>query len=270
MEKCPPAEACRDAFERMSRATVQMCLSTTGFGAQAEVAGSRLGASLRPWPSVSHSSKSQKANRRELRPSQTPITQSQHSQARHERGAPKFDMNLDGLFTDRTSANQNQATGGRRSNRGQRPPYQVQQAISLQPEQSREQYSSNAPYMQSYGGYDGSPPQQQQQQPFIYANSPQSVSSGGAPQGYTPPPNPEQETLAPISLDFLDLQNAETGPDGNPTFNPMSLPSFGQGTQGTGLNLGFGMEVDYQHDWSEGGGYDLFDGFFFGGSNTGV
>ncbi|ODH46942.1 hypothetical protein GX48_06979 [Paracoccidioides brasiliensis] len=35
MEKCPPAEACRDAFERMSKATVQMCLSTTGFGSHA-------------------------------------------------------------------------------------------------------------------------------------------------------------------------------------------------------------------------------------------
>ena len=31
-DKCPPAEACRDAFERMSKATVKMCLSTTGFG----------------------------------------------------------------------------------------------------------------------------------------------------------------------------------------------------------------------------------------------
>src|SRR5437763_8410107 len=28
-DKCPPAEACRDAFERMSRATVSMCLSGT-------------------------------------------------------------------------------------------------------------------------------------------------------------------------------------------------------------------------------------------------
>ncbi|KAI4255961.1 MAG: hypothetical protein LQ352_002312 [Teloschistes flavicans] len=35
ISKCPPAEACRDAFERMSRATVKMCLSTTGFGSQA-------------------------------------------------------------------------------------------------------------------------------------------------------------------------------------------------------------------------------------------
>ncbi|KAL8700350.1 MAG: hypothetical protein Q9224_001006 [Gallowayella concinna] len=35
IDKCPPAEACRDAFERMSRATVKMCLSTTGFGSEA-------------------------------------------------------------------------------------------------------------------------------------------------------------------------------------------------------------------------------------------
>src|SRR5277367_3697052 len=31
IEKCPPAEACRDALNRMSKATVQMCMSTTGF-----------------------------------------------------------------------------------------------------------------------------------------------------------------------------------------------------------------------------------------------
>ncbi|KAL8957727.1 MAG: hypothetical protein Q9193_005075, partial [Seirophora villosa] len=33
-DKCPPAKACRDAFERMSRATIKLCLSTTGFGSE--------------------------------------------------------------------------------------------------------------------------------------------------------------------------------------------------------------------------------------------
>jgi len=32
IEKCPPAEACRDAFKRMSNATIRMCLESTGFG----------------------------------------------------------------------------------------------------------------------------------------------------------------------------------------------------------------------------------------------
>ena len=40
MDKCPPAEACRDAFDRMSKATVQMCLSTTGFGSRTSDFGS--------------------------------------------------------------------------------------------------------------------------------------------------------------------------------------------------------------------------------------
>jgi len=34
-----------------------------------------------------------------------------------------------------------------------------------------------------------------------------------------------------------------------------------QYTGNTGLSLGF----DSEHDWSEGAGVDLFDGFFFGG-----
>ncbi|QIW97708.1 hypothetical protein AMS68_003226 [Peltaster fructicola] len=35
IDKCPPAEACRDAFERMNKATIAMCLNTTGFGGDA-------------------------------------------------------------------------------------------------------------------------------------------------------------------------------------------------------------------------------------------
>ncbi|MCJ1310628.1 Fungal specific transcription factor [Agyrium rufum] len=33
--KCPPAEACRDAFVRMSQATINMCVQTHGFGTRA-------------------------------------------------------------------------------------------------------------------------------------------------------------------------------------------------------------------------------------------
>lgn len=41
IDKCPPAEACRDAFDRMSKATVQMCMSTTGFSSSAQGLNSR-------------------------------------------------------------------------------------------------------------------------------------------------------------------------------------------------------------------------------------
>lgn len=36
------------------------------------------------------------------------------------------------------------------------------------------------------------------------------------------------------------------------------------------LDLGFpmGLGLDYQHDWSDGQQYDIFDGFFFGNSGN--
>jgi len=37
-----------------------------------------------------------------------------------------------------------------------------------------------------------------------------------------------------------------------------------------GIDLGFGMGADAQHDWNDGTQYDLFDGFFFGNGNGGI
>jgi hypothetical protein len=61
-------------------------------------------------------------------------------------------------------------------------------------------------------------------------------------------------------LDFLDSfpvqgnsSEAATGLAGDPAGGLQDL--------GFGMGLGFG---DGTHDWSEGGGLDLFDGFFFG------
>lgn len=90
IEKCPPAEACRDAFDRMSKATVQMCMSTTGFGS-----GAQQGLhSRRPHHTGGqHRSQSQtddyfNANSSRLRkPPQS------------NRPKPQFDMGLHDLFT---------------------------------------------------------------------------------------------------------------------------------------------------------------------------
>src|SRR6478752_6811216 len=35
IDKCPPAETCRDAFDRTAKATIKMASSTGGFGAPA-------------------------------------------------------------------------------------------------------------------------------------------------------------------------------------------------------------------------------------------
>ena len=50
-EKCPPAEACRDAIDRTARATIRMANSTGGFGQvlPRKRAGSRGSIDQRDW-----------------------------------------------------------------------------------------------------------------------------------------------------------------------------------------------------------------------------
>lgn len=44
----------------------------------------------------------------------------------------------------------------------------------------------------------------------------------------------------------------------------------GAGLQDLGFGMGFGLGLgDGAHDWSDGTGFDLFDGFFFGPGGTG-
>lgn len=87
VEKCPPAEACRDAFERLSKATIKMCLSTTGFGFEAA-------------RGTAHRKRSTGF------PSQAEESTNVYAQARvlssGPRPAPRFDMNLRALFTEET------------------------------------------------------------------------------------------------------------------------------------------------------------------------
>lgn len=82
IDKCPPAEACRDAFDRMSKATVQMCLSTTGFG-------SRVGG---------HATRQQHETNFSRTSNPTADSQPRDTFGKASRPAPQFDMNLRDLF----------------------------------------------------------------------------------------------------------------------------------------------------------------------------
>jgi len=62
-------------------------------------------------------------------------------------------------------------------------------------------------------------------------------------------------------LDFLDSF---------PVTGPNSVGGAAGDGNGSGLvDLGFGMGFDGNHDWNDGNGFDLFDGFFFGGNGNG-
>lgn len=84
-EKCPPAEACKEAFERMSKATIRMSLSTTGFKPPLDEQIAR------STQQNYNSSPSPQPIKSEPRP---------EKMTRPARPPPHFDMNLRDLFPE--------------------------------------------------------------------------------------------------------------------------------------------------------------------------
>lgn len=85
MEVCPPAETCRDAFERMSRATVRM--GSKGFASQT-VGGGSLTASAKSLSSTT--------NPNRAAPQSVQLAPVQRAQRPTRR--PTFDMDLSDLY----------------------------------------------------------------------------------------------------------------------------------------------------------------------------
>lgn len=271
MHKCPPAEACRDAFERMSKATVQMCLSTTGFGSQVDMtrvhAASHGAGSL--YPGRARQTMDQRQRGQGPRRS---------TQSRVQRPVPKFDMNLADLFNDN-------APLADRSRPENRPP---EQAFPVRPEQAESMaqgfpadrggrsFGQRTPSMEYFMKYEN-PTSPQPAPQFYYGSSPQQSGSPGSVAANGPhavaPADAEAQTG--ISLDFLEFgsgdpegQHMETDPNAEYLAGMPPLgPNLGQNV---GIDLGFGMAMDFQHDWSENPNYDLLEGYFFGGSGPGA
>lgn len=258
MHKCPPAEACRDAFERMSKATVQMCLSTTGFGSQVDMdrvhATSQAYSSHARQPNLQNSTGQEQAGRATQTRSSLPI--------------PKFDMDLADLFTDNSLAD-----GSRQGNRPGAPSYLQPEAMAPNfPPGQPQPYGQHQPSMDYYPKYEGQGSTQPHPQ-FYYSNPPQPSGSPGDHTGLAPT---DPEAPQGISLDFLDFGSGDTenqcrmDSEANPDYNMMSTPPVQNLAPNMGIDLGFGMAMDFQHDWSENPSYDLLEGYFFGGSGAGA
>ncbi|KAJ5312198.1 hypothetical protein PENANT_c011G09028 [Penicillium antarcticum] len=262
MHKCPPAEACRDAFERMSKATVQMCLSTTGFGSQVDM--SRIN------KSNAHNNLHPGRNRQQMDSRhRTGQGQSRRgTQARSSRPVPKFDMNLADLFND----NNPLADRSRPDNRPGGASYPQQESLGRNFAAERS-YGPRQSSMDYYPKYEN-PPSPQHHQQFFYSNSPQDGSPGSVPNSASHA-EPEAQPQQGLSLDFLDFGSGDAEGQGhmegeaNTEYNAMPVPPLGHNLgQNVGIDLGFGMAMDFQHDWSENPNYDLLEGYFFGGSGA--
>ncbi|KAI9811048.1 MAG: Fungal specific transcription factor [Pycnora praestabilis] len=241
IEKCPPAEACRDAFDRMSKATVQMCLSTTGFGSQASGLDSRRTAQTYPAEGdAGYSSQEPTSSYSTLQNKQNYLGPPSYGPRRPPH---KFDMNLDGLFPVEDN-------GVRSSNQSNDDDQYSPISDRILKQENSSYYSptdrTSARYHNDYGAgnqnieaaIDPSLQQQQQQQLPQQFHSVQVYPQSSYPDaGFQ-------------GMDFLD----------NGVRNSSS----------SGLDLGFGLGMDGDHDWSDGTQYDLFDGFFFGGSGAGM
>jgi len=238
----------------MSKATVQMCLSTTGFGSRAPLLGP-------PKPRHIHSSSSQSI------PQVPAFFQAQNGQGsfRPQRPRPQFDMNLRDLFPEEAQERNNVA----RNIRSWQFPPQSGGPPALTPQ--------NSMYAGLGAGQDSTANPYQNQQQLPNAMSPYGQNFQMSP---VPPAMVSQGSQDEMGesggVGGLGETSGESGMDyanSNNNVNDFSFPSdmdflladtTAQYTGNPGLSLGF----DSEHDWSEGAGVDLFDGFFFGGQGN--
>lgn len=297
MAKCPPAEACRDAFERMSKATVQMCMSSPGFGFGSKEESNRVFSEA---STTSHNASPQQG-----------VTMGSTSRPM-KRPPPKFDMDLRDLFPDGVNTTSRTKLASRPRSNAQRGVRKPRGSISRKMPQSHEAFgpqsmhfdipmqdSDPAMMQASLAGYPPSQQQQQQQQQLQYNTSPNLASQMNyqvetIPTSY----NPDFMSNLP-DMDFLNHLSTSAGNQAShimtqsPGANPpgphqMDLglddgwldvgPSNADGDAdsdwglGSGFGVGVGMGLDFgpNHDWSDGqgqGGLNMFDGFFFGGDD---
>ena len=282
IEKCPPAEACRDAFDRMSKATVKMCMSTTGFSSSAQGLCSRR---------EKHDPSSSNSNEYYDPTNSTSTSFRRQSRGPSGRPKPTFDMGLNDLLGPVQSAGFRQ---GNSSNAGaaaktefdnlERPQHIRQNtaqstasnAMPSPPEyaspplSSFDQQTSSAIDPSLLPGHSHSPTS-------TYSN-PNAANDGASryaqfhPPAYQEQPFPFAAADSLFSgMDFLQGNGWENGDNGgagnggNGGFNGGAGGGYGGGDLGMGLGWE-GMD----HDFSDGGGQlpDLFEGFFFGGTGS--
>ena len=226
--KCPPAEACRDAFLRMSKATISMCISTTGFGDASTLGTQSLNS---PEGYFGQSGMTQVP---------TPIAQKQRQTT-----MPKFDMHLRDLFTDDEIAS--------------RP--------LVDPKLQNFGFARSSMPVQGYNQHQGLPlliPGSQNSSNGI--GPPPVAARQSTDLGYqSSPAQPNHQQYA--EFDNFQTAQPDFNVDSLLDILPGVDMDQGLWTGADDLSLGFGTGgngFDVNGVWEDHGGVDLYDGFFFG------
>lgn len=252
IDKCPPAEACRDAFDRTARATIKMANAKGGFG-QAPLAPSGYASG----GGLSH------------RPDWNPSGD-----------GPRFSKQAR-MSIDHTAAAQPDvyAAAPAAVPAGQAlTAFQVTEPGAVKPE------PDGRPSVFSVGGV--AVPGMAPIDPSLLASAvlDAELSPAGVPQAVTsllPPlttseqltpsaPQSSSTGFSPSGLSFLDFQDMDFLQPGAAAAADGHGPLPAGTDPGAQMDLGFGLGWEgMHHDFSDGQQVDLFEGFFFGGQQGG-
>lgn len=249
-EKCPPAEACREAFERMSRETISHVMKTTKFGTGATMAAAS-----------SNSSAAYFENTSKLQTDPALLYRARDARM------PKFDYNLKGLFSDEEIASHLHAhfmpdgsstahlpvMSGQRLQQGSGGPLGLNAGISAYRQASQMQGSSDASsriVMDNHGR--------------PYESDPQSAEDRDVTSPQSQHPLPQKRASEPSEqFDLGDLD-----------FNYLTaFPDHGPGSNVWGDDFGGAMDLGFGSSGVDGSAWDSalepLDPFFFGDSMNG-
>jgi len=257
IEKCPPAEACRDAFDRMSKATVQMCMSTTGFS----------------------SSTSQGLNSRQHKPRATSVTNpnsdyftgnglSKPSGRGNGRMKPTFDMGLNDLLGP-IPGHETETAGNITPNGNLKNEFEFSNASNSLPNPNVQQTHSQQSTSPSTN-YAMSPPLSSLETSSIDPSLLPSPTSN-----FSIPQQQQQSQQFQYNPDFAFSNQGMDFLTNGPGNGSVGMNGWdGSAEWGTGGGGDMGMGLGWEgadHDFSEGGNGglpDLFEGFFFGGTGN--
>lgn len=273
IEKCPPAEACRDAFDRTAKATIKMANSTGGFGqvlrptqAQGRKRPNSYGSGgvgdHATWSARSDAVPSDRSGTRQHH------HQQQRASADHDskHQIPQYDMAAASPDTYSSSTGSSTKLGPPQ----QKPPKRFRPSNTVDQDntssflrhQHRQPHSttSSNDTLSPDATFDpalGPSPSQQSGNPLAGSGSSPSI-----PTTFYETLTNHNTLFADSNLQGLDFLQSLPGNSLDADFGGAGA---GPGPDGAQVDLNFGLGWEgMHHDFSDGQQLDLFDGFFFG------